>query len=402
MAEQSLLGVFGPTPEQLQKLRAQQEQERSMFAARIGPSYSAGYGLGTLLGGVVGSVFGLEDPELKKARDIKNIFNEISKEGMTGDQGVMFDQLAYRLGEAGYGDEAFKAATMANQARVNQQTLEENRLNAESLRSQREGQDLINRARAEDLNRQAGYNIAQGLKSLANSNIPAEKFDIAFGEAIQRLNKLGIDTTPLTSAEDREEQMAGIDYLINLGTTQKTRSAESVKQQQLELKDRMFIYQQQIDEEKLKLQRQGIDSRESIATKNRIAALERAKVTAGALDKRLGAQLQGFEEASHRQQLNDIDTELQTKLDIKNLASDFELPLDEAMKAVKIYQAKVKDYFNQKDETGNYINTLSKAQDLAKQDLGKGISEGSGFLGFGKKKKVGNVKPNENKVIKLK
>lgn len=402
MADKTLLSAFGPTPEELEKLRIQQDQERGMFAARVSQPFSAGYGLGSLLGGVVANVFGIEDPELRKARDIKQIFNELSAEGMTGDQAVMLDQLSYRLQEKGYGNESFTAATMANQARVNQQTLEEARLNAESLRSQREGQDLINRARAEDLNRQAGYNIGQGLKSLANSNIPAEKFDIAFGEAIQRLNKLGIDTTPLTSAEDREEQMAGIDYLINLGTTQKTRSAESVKQQQLELKDRMFIYQQQIDEEKLKLQRQGIDSRESIATKNRIAALERAKVTAGAVDKRLSAQLQGFEETSRRQQMNDIDTELQTKLDIKNLASDFELPLDEAMKAVKIYQAKVKDYFGQKDENGNFMYTLSKAQDLAKQDIGKGISEGSGFLGFGKKKKVGNVKPNENKVIKLK
>lgn len=402
MAEQSLLGVFGPTPEQLQKLRAQQEQERSMFAARIGPSYSAGYGLGTLLGGVVGSVFGLEDPELKKARDIKNIFNEISKEGMTGDQGAMYDQLAYRLGEMGYGDEAFKATTLANEYRVAQEKRQADLTKQETDIAYKDyliqqGKDIQGRKNIE-----SAYNIGQGLKALSDANLPEDKFNAAYQSSIAKLDALGIDTTPLSSAENPEEQQAGIDYLINLGTSQKTRSAEAVAAKRSEVQDRKLRYQQEIDKLKLDMQKYGIDSREGIAAKNRIAALDRALITANAVDKRLGATLQGFEETSRRQQMNDIDTELQTKLDIKNLASDFELPLDEAMKAVKIYQAKVKDYFGQRDENGNFMYTLSKAQDLARQDLGKGITEGSGFLGFGKKKKVGNVKPNENKVIKLK
>lgn len=395
MAEKSLLGVFGPTPEELQKLRAQQEQERSMFASRISPSYSAGYGLGTLLGGVVSSVFGLEDPELKKARDIKQIFNDLTAEGMTGDQAVMLDQLSYRLQEKGYGNESFTAATMANQARVNQQTLEEARLNAESLRSQREGQDLINRARSEDLNRQAAYNIGQGLKSLANSGIPAEKFDVAFGEAIQRLDKLGIDTTPLTSAEDREEQVAGIDYLINLGTTQKTRSAESIKQQQLELKDRMFTYQQYIDQEKLNVQKYGIESREGIAANNRIAAMERALATAGVVDKRLNAQLIGFEKSGRRQLIDSIDNKQNFDLAFDNLKSTYNLPLKEANKATEMYLAKVKDYLSEDDQTGFPKYTESKARALAQEDIAKVITKEGGILGIGQKSKVGNVKPNE-------
>lgn len=65
MAQQNLLSIFGPSPEELQRQLQQQQQERTLFAARVSPSYSAGYGLGSLLSGVVANVFGLEDPELK-------------------------------------------------------------------------------------------------------------------------------------------------------------------------------------------------------------------------------------------------------------------------------------------------------------------------------------------------
>ena len=99
--------------------------------------------------------------------------------------------------------------------------------------------------------------------------------------------------------------------------------------------------------------------------------------------------------------INDIDTTDQTKLDIKNLADEFNLPLVEATKAVKTYQAKVKDYLTAKDDSGQFLYTLSKAQDLAKQDIASAITQEGGILGFGKKGKLGKVKPNDKKIIKL-
>ena len=119
--------------------------------------------------------------------------------------------------------------------------------------------------------------------------------------------------------------------------------------------------------------------------------MDRALVTATAADKRLGATLQGFEETNRRQMINDIDTTDQTKLDIKNLADEFNLPLVEATKAVKTYQAKVKDYLTAKDDSGQFLYTLSKAQDLAKQDIASAITQEGGILGFGKKGKLGKV-----------
>lgn len=401
MAEQSLLGVFGPTPEQLQKLRAQQEQERSMFAARIGPSYSAGYGLGTLLGGVVGSVFGLEDPELKKARDIKNIFNEISKEGMTGDQGAMYDQLAYRLGELGYGDEAFKATTLANEYRVAQEKRQADLAKQETDIAYKDYLIEQGKTIQDRKNIESAYNIGQGLKALSNANIPEDKFNAAYQSSINKLNELGIDTTPLTSAENPEEKLAGIDYLISLGTTQKTRSATDIAAQRADLQGRIFNYKQRKDELDRELKREGIDEKTKqfyISEKNK---MDRALVTATAADKRLSATLQGFEETNRRQMINDIDTTDQTKLDIKNLADEFNLPLVEATKAVKVYQAKVKDYLGVKDDSGQFMYSLSKAQDLAKQDIASAITQEGGILGVGKKGKLGKVKPNDKKIIKL-
>lgn len=398
MATQSLLGVFGPTPEELQRLRAQQDQERAMFAARVSPSFASGYGMGSLLGGVVANIFGIEDPELKKARDIKQIFNELSAEGMTGDQAVMLDQLSYRLQEKGYGNESFTAASMANQARVNQQTLEENRLNAESLRSQREGQDIINRAKVDDINRAKAFNIGNALLGLANN---PDLFTKTYEKSIPRLQELGIDTTPLEQADNPEEQIQAVDYLINLGTTQATKSKQQIADAQLGFKNRALIYKQKKDEIDQKLQQGKFDEKTKefyISERNK---MDRALVAANAADKRLGATLQGFEETNRRQMINDIDTTDQTKLDIKNLADDFNLPLVEATKAVKVYQAKVKDYLGLKDDSGQFMYSLSKAQDLAKQDIASAITQEGGILGFGKKGKLGKVKPNDKKIIKL-
>ena len=401
MAEQSLLGVFGPTPEQLQKLRAQQEQERSMFAARIGPSYSAGFGLGNLLGGVVANIFGIEDPELKKARDVREIFNEIAKEGPITDNAVLYDQMAYRLAERGYGDLAAQSTAQANQIRLMQEDRASKLLNDESLRAQRDAlvsQTEFNTARK---NIETAYNIGQGLKSLQNSNVAPEKFDVAFQSAIGKLQQLGIDTTILESADNPEDQAAGVDYLIGLGTSQKTRTTQDIAADKLSLAGRVQAYKEKVKEIDQKLAQEKFDEKTKefyIGEKNK---LKRAIISASAVDKRLGAQLQGQEEQTRRNMLDNIDTTDQTKLDIKMLSESYNLPLGEATKAVKLLQAKIKDYGYEKNPDGTFKYSLSKARDLALQDVAGGITQEGGILGFGKKGKVGNVKPNEKKIIKL-
>jgi hypothetical protein len=65
---QSIVGsLFGPTPEQLQRERMQQQAILSQNAGRVSPSFGIGYNVGTMLGQGLGALFGVKDPELERA-----------------------------------------------------------------------------------------------------------------------------------------------------------------------------------------------------------------------------------------------------------------------------------------------------------------------------------------------
>lgn len=114
--------LFGPTPEDLQ---AQYYADRQAYldrAAQMGPSQSAGAAIGTLLGGVVGSVFGIENPEVKKAKTMLDIQKKIRAENPNlTDKAAYYDIAASYLDEAGYAPEAIKAQDLANEYRVSQE-----------------------------------------------------------------------------------------------------------------------------------------------------------------------------------------------------------------------------------------------------------------------------------------
>jgi len=114
--------LFGPTPQELQALLKADRQAFLDRAATVSPAYSAGAGVGSLLGGVVSSIFGLENPELKKANDMIDIQKRIRQEnpGLT-DKGAYYDIAANYLDEKGYTAEATKALELANQFRVSEE-----------------------------------------------------------------------------------------------------------------------------------------------------------------------------------------------------------------------------------------------------------------------------------------
>lgn len=242
MAEQSLLGVFGPTPEQLQKLRAQQEQERSMFAARIGPSYSAGYGIGTLLGGVVGSVFGLEDPELKKARIVREAYNTVLERnnGQVGDRAVFMDQLGYELGQRGLGDLAATAGIDAEQTRYEQEKRASELENQAYLRDNRESQTNLNKTRL--IKEGQPYVFAEGnrLNTLIKNNVPFQNIQALIPKLVGNLQAAGYDTTDLESAQTPEQLNAAVQGMMAYGTTSNILSKERIAKARLDLKDTQF------------------------------------------------------------------------------------------------------------------------------------------------------------------
>lgn len=120
MAESKRL--FGPTVEEL---NAQLRDDQAAFMERanqLGPSYAAGAGVGSLLGGVVSSVFGIENPALKKARTLEEIQKRIRADnpGLT-DKGAYYDIAASYLADAGYENEAMQAQEMATEFRTSQE-----------------------------------------------------------------------------------------------------------------------------------------------------------------------------------------------------------------------------------------------------------------------------------------
>ena len=114
--------LFGPTVEELNAQLKAGQADFMDRAAQLGPDYAAGAGVGSLLGGVVSSIFGIENPQLKKARTLEEIQKKIRADnpGLT-DKGAYYDIAAYYLAEAGFENEAMQAQEMANDFRVSQE-----------------------------------------------------------------------------------------------------------------------------------------------------------------------------------------------------------------------------------------------------------------------------------------
>ena len=94
--------LFGPTPEELQALLREDRQAFLDRAATVSPAYSAGAGVGSLLGGVVSSIFGLENEKVKEARVMQEIQKKLRAANQgTMDKGSYYDQAAYYFDEAG-------------------------------------------------------------------------------------------------------------------------------------------------------------------------------------------------------------------------------------------------------------------------------------------------------------
>lgn len=114
MAEQ---GIFGPTPEQLEELRRQQLAERSALAARVSPSYSAGFGVGNLLTGVVSKLFNLQDPAIERATKIQSILKEVNS-SLTDEERANPAIQYIKAAERFAAEDGFQNESMAAQAKA--------------------------------------------------------------------------------------------------------------------------------------------------------------------------------------------------------------------------------------------------------------------------------------------
>jgi hypothetical protein len=137
--------LFGPTPEDLMSLRRKEEAQYIREAGQtLGPRGATGAALGTLLGRGANKLFGLEDPEVKKATDVYAILKTTQQDlgSDATDPTKLYPALQENFANAGYGDIAEKVSTEgatkildwnAKQATIKQKTFDlENDQNAKA------------------------------------------------------------------------------------------------------------------------------------------------------------------------------------------------------------------------------------------------------------------------------
>lgn len=105
--------LFGPTPEDLMSLKRKEEAQLIQNAGQIyGAKGATGAAIGSLLGKGINKLFGLEDPEVKKATDVYGILKS-TQQGLGADAAdptKLYPALQEAFTTAGYGDLAQKVA----------------------------------------------------------------------------------------------------------------------------------------------------------------------------------------------------------------------------------------------------------------------------------------------------
>jgi len=106
--------LFGPTPEDLMSLRRKEQAQTIQQAGQTyGPKGATGAAIGTALAGAANKLFGLEDPEVKKATDVYAILKNTQQDlgADATDPTKLYPALQTNFANAGYGDIAEKVST---------------------------------------------------------------------------------------------------------------------------------------------------------------------------------------------------------------------------------------------------------------------------------------------------
>ena len=118
--QQSLFGTMFQTPAQVERAQQQRLFEQARQSAMMTPEQQGAFiaaRSGQMTGRLLSDLAGYEDPELKKARDLQGIVNEVKAGLSAADQqnpAKVYAALAKRAGELGYTQEAMMLADEAN------------------------------------------------------------------------------------------------------------------------------------------------------------------------------------------------------------------------------------------------------------------------------------------------
>jgi hypothetical protein len=105
--------LFGPTPEELMSLRRQEQAQTISSYAPAGGRAVIGAAVGTALARGINSLFGLEDPQIKRATDVYNVLTTTQQQlgAAATDPTQLYPALQENFAKAGYGDIAEKVST---------------------------------------------------------------------------------------------------------------------------------------------------------------------------------------------------------------------------------------------------------------------------------------------------
>lgn len=209
-------GLFGLSPIETQRQIEQEDLQSSLLLGNQMPAGYQGYTTATSnalkkLGRGIGSIFGLEDERLTKAKDIESIIRDVNADlPSNATAGDVYSRLYDKLSAKGYTNEAMMALQKGNEAKVQQDELQiqsdyyrglaDQKRAVNYINAKKEITDILQKKRADNKSAVTKYidqfdmmkPIGQDLKNLA------ETLDVNYpdlqGTALEIFNKLSGQT----------------------------------------------------------------------------------------------------------------------------------------------------------------------------------------------------------------
>lgn len=205
---QQTMGLFGPTPQELETSRqAYLAKQYQSFAAQGGKPGLGGV-LGTALGQGIASLFGNQDPQLKKAADMVAIQDKVSSDLSPAEMAnptIYFPHVINTLKDAGYNKEAIQFS------QVGAQLIKD--WNAANLK-EKESQSTIdlNAAKVLEMKDKAINPITKLRQDIAQATLDDNPALVADLKA-----KLANETRSLTTPENKAEEIKLTDLINRFG-----------------------------------------------------------------------------------------------------------------------------------------------------------------------------------------
>lgn len=136
-----MAGLFGLSPSEVMQQRNTALQAQAQQYAQLDPlqrAASSMYQAGASLGGAFGGMLGLQDPQLKRAKDLQEIASQFD---LTTPEGL--NEAARALAAKGYNQEAMQAAEKAQESRMAGAKLKSEEALTEQRLREKQGADPI-------------------------------------------------------------------------------------------------------------------------------------------------------------------------------------------------------------------------------------------------------------------